>query len=365
MQLSGSFLPLYRHLAPAFLPRSNASAPGTPKVGPGLWQRCRGRRLRVCAVSAAPAPTQLQVSQRTEVEFVFACPICQQTELKVQAQSRPQQLSCQRCARTFSGNKRYIDLTLTSGLQPGVYQQSFWGGVTIFQSPLVSFVYERGWRQGFAWAGFPGADEEFQMAMDCLRPAYGQPLLDMSCGSGLFSRRFVESGKFAGVIAADFSGNMLEQAGQFFDQQNLDKRQYTLLKADVGRLPFPTGSLAAVHAGAAIHCWPNPTAAVAEISRVLKPGGVFVASTFLNFTAPLGALVGDNVVRPLNRLEPSTTRAYKWWEEQELADLMAAVGLQKFRRVRRQRFILFSVVKPGQDRAVSPNNDHLRHAHWR
>ena len=39
-------------------------------------------------------------------------------------------------------------------------------------------------------------------------------------------------------------------------------RQYILLRADVGRLPFPTASVAAIHAGAAIHCWPNPTAAV-------------------------------------------------------------------------------------------------------
>ena len=37
---------------------------------------------------------------------------------------------------------------------------------------------------------------------------------------------------------------------------------FTLLRADVARLPFATGSLAAVHAGAAIHCWPDPTAAV-------------------------------------------------------------------------------------------------------
>lgn len=33
-----------------------------------------------------------------------------------------------------------------------------------------------------------------------------------------------------------------------------------LLRADVGRLPFATGSVAAIHAGAAIHCWPNPQA---------------------------------------------------------------------------------------------------------
>ena len=39
-------------------------------------------------------------------------------------------------------------------------------------------------------------------------------------------------------------------------------REYILLRADVGRLPFQTGSVAAIHAGAAIHCWPNPTSAV-------------------------------------------------------------------------------------------------------
>lgn len=77
----------------------------------------------------------------------------------------------------------------------------------------------------------------------------------------------------------------------------------TLLRADVGRLPFPTGSVAAIHAGAAIHCWPNPQAALAEISRVLRPGGVFVASTFMVAAAPLGQLLGsDDLVRPLNRV---------------------------------------------------------------
>lgn len=30
----------------------------------------------------------------------------------------------------------------------------------ICRNPLVSFVYERGWRQGFAQAGFPGVDQE-------------------------------------------------------------------------------------------------------------------------------------------------------------------------------------------------------------
>lgn len=74
------------------------------------------------------------------------------------------------------------------------------------------------------------------------------------------------------------------------------------VRADVGRLPFATGSVDAIHAGAAIHCWPNPQAAMAEISRVLKPGGIFVASTFLTPFAPLGEIVGDSTIRPISQV---------------------------------------------------------------
>uniref|UniRef100_A0A0E0AV92 Methyltransferase type 11 domain-containing protein n=1 Tax=Oryza glumipatula TaxID=40148 RepID=A0A0E0AV92_9ORYZ len=58
-------------------------------------------------------------------------------------------------------------------------------------------------------------------------------------------------------------------------------RTLALVRADISRLPFVSGSIDAVHAAAAIHCWPSPACAVAEISRVLRPGGVFVASTFV------------------------------------------------------------------------------------
>jgi len=34
------------------------------------------------------------------------------------------------------------------------------GACTFVRSPLVSFLYERGWRQNFNQSGFPGPDEE-------------------------------------------------------------------------------------------------------------------------------------------------------------------------------------------------------------
>ena len=79
-----------------------------------------------------------------------------------------------------------------------------------------------------------------------------------------------------------------------------------LVQADAARLPFETSSVDAIHAGAAIHCWPDPVNAVAEMSRVLKPSGVFVGTTFLGATAPLGQAFGnDEMFKPLRQFEPT------------------------------------------------------------
>ena len=53
-----------------------------------------------------------------------------------------------------------------------------------------------------------------------------QVLLDLSCGSGLFTRRFVASNSFTGVIAADYSESMLQQTKQLFDKDQLLDRRY-------------------------------------------------------------------------------------------------------------------------------------------
>jgi SAM-dependent methyltransferase len=310
-----------------------------------------GGAAAASGLRAGAAASGSSSASSTGLTFHLACPICQSTQLQLQnAGGQPTgDTRCPRCARTFAANSTFVDLTLSSGVPQKAYKQKQWGGTTLFQSPVVSFVYERGWRQGFAWAGFPGADKEFDYAMEYLAPAYGETLVDMSCGSGLFSRRFLKSGRFAGVIAADFSESMLGQAKQYLNEDpTLDPSRYLLLRADVGRLPFATGSVAAIHAGAAIHCWPNPSAAFAEISRVLRPGGLFVASTFLNFTAPLGQVVGDELVAPLSQLDPGGPNTMRWWSEPELKELCDTMGLVNFRRARSNRFILFAASKPHQ-----------------
>ena len=53
-----------------------------------------------------------------------------------------------------------------------------------------------------------------------------QTIVDMSCGSGLFSRRFARSGRFSAVIAADFSESMLGQARTFFEMDDTIDERY-------------------------------------------------------------------------------------------------------------------------------------------
>ena len=66
-----------------------------------------------------------------------------------------------------------------SGVLPGYIPMR-----DLFTSPSVSFAYERGWRQGFASAGFPGADKEYEMVKEFFAPLNPQTVVDMSCATG-------------------------------------------------------------------------------------------------------------------------------------------------------------------------------------
>lgn len=229
--------------------------------------------------------------------------------------------------------------------------------VTTFQNPLVSFAYERGWRQNFQVNGFPGPDEEYRLAKKFLeaplasRPDGAEPpvLLDCSCGSGLFTRRFAADGNlsFTKVFALDFSESMLRQTNTYAAKEAGESftkypRPLQLLRGDVGRLPLMSGSLAGVHAGAAIHCWPAPEIALAELARVLEPGACLVLTTFRS------GVVGGRLA--LGR--GNGGNGFRFWEEEELRTLTRQTGLVNFESVLRDpAFIMVKVEKPAMSEA--------------
>ncbi|XP_037469102.1 uncharacterized methyltransferase At2g41040, chloroplastic-like [Triticum dicoccoides] len=319
--------------------------------GPGL--PLPARRMAVAAAGAIALDpfqeikTELNDASKTEV---FACPVCYEPLIRTgpPGMNLPaiyrSGFKCSKCNKSFTSKDVFLDLTVTSGMKE--YSELKPARTELFRSPLVSFLYERGWRQNFNRSGFPGRDEEFQMAQDYFQPVAGGILVDVSCGSGLFSRKFASSGAYSAVIALDFSENMLRQCYDYIKQEETPMNtNLALVRADISRLPFASCSIDAIHAGAAIHCWPSPSNAIAEISRVLKPGGVFVATTFLSTPTNSGPFSVE-ALRPLRQIVGPVNSSYNFFTEGELEDLCTSCGLVNYSSKVQRSFIMFSGQKP-------------------
>ena len=129
----------------------------------------------------------------------------------------------------------------------------------LFTNPSVSFAYERGWRQGFAAAGFPGPDKEAEMVMDYFASvAEGREastVVDMSCATGLFTRRLAKTNKYGRVIGCDYSDSMLQEARRRINadselrERKPGQTRLDLVRLDVGNIPMREDSVDALHAG--------------------------------------------------------------------------------------------------------------------
>ncbi|CAN6163305.1 unnamed protein product [Urochloa humidicola] len=329
------------------LPRRACAVPGPCRTRP---RRSGFPSLRAAAAAAIAVEPETKDQQNSISETeVFACPVCYEPLIRkgppginLPAIYRSG-FKCSKCNKSFTSKDIFLDLTVTSGTKEYTEQKP--ARTELFRSPLVSFLYERGWRQNFNRSGFPGLDEEFQMAQDYFQPVAGGILLDVSCGSGLFTRKFAKSGTYSAVVALDFSENMLRQCYEFIKQDGtLLNANLALVRADISRLPFASCSVDAIHAGAAIHCWPSPSNAVAEISRVLKPGGVFVGTTFLS--SPRNNPFSVEALRPLRQIVGPVNTSYNYFTEGELEDLCKSCGLVNYSSKVQRSFIMFSGQKP-------------------
>jgi DNA-directed RNA polymerase subunit RPC12/RpoP len=111
----------------------------------------------------------------------------------------------------------------------------------LFRTPVVSYLYERGWRESFKQAGFPGIEKEYELAMEFFQEARGKTVMDLSCGSGLMVRRFAKSGEFARVVAVDYSESMLEEVDRRKKEEQCP--DFDLVRADVANLPFASDGI--------------------------------------------------------------------------------------------------------------------------
>ena len=167
-------------------------------------------------------------------------------------------------------------------------------------------------------------------AQAAVRP--GDRVLDACCGTGDLA---LEGRKAGGdVVGLDFSERMLERARRKSDEVEW-------VQGDVTALPYGDGSFDAVTVGFGIRNVPELEAGLAELARVLRPGGRFGC---LEITRPHGILRPffrlwfDGVVPLLGRVLPGGA-AYTYLPASVRrfpgpTDLAAAMEQAGFRDVR-------------------------------
>jgi SAM-dependent methyltransferase len=106
----------------------------------------------------------------------------------------------------------------------------------------------------------------------------GNRVLEVGCGSGVFLPRLAEKVQPNGqVVGLDHSDALVVEA-----RKSADASQYSdAITVDLGdayKLPYPSSTFDAAHCERVLMHLADPTAAVREMARVVRPGGVVVAA---------------------------------------------------------------------------------------
>ncbi|HTO07057.1 MAG TPA: methyltransferase domain-containing protein [Myxococcota bacterium] len=112
----------------------------------------------------------------------------------------------------------------------------------------------------------------------CLRLAPGERVLEVGCGTGsVWSANAERLPAGLSLVLSDLSPGMLEAARRRLAQLSPAPELRT---ADAQSLPFPDASFDVAIANHMLYHVPDRARALAELARVLRPGGRLVASTY-------------------------------------------------------------------------------------
>jgi SAM-dependent methyltransferase len=115
-------------------------------------------------------------------------------------------------------------------------------------------------------------------------------VLDVGCGAGLVAERIADVD--ATYVGLDFPAHHIKFVSDSFRDRD-QKLQTAWVRGDGERLPFQDATVDVLIMSEVIEHLIQPELAVWELSRVLKPGGVFVMTTNNASEVPLRSPVSD------------------------------------------------------------------------
>lgn len=119
-------------------------------------------------------------------------------------------------------------------------------------------------------------------------------LLDVPTGTGVFTYCKYAEMKDANITCLDYSMDMLEKAKERI--KKCESENITVMQGDVGALPFPDETFDIVLSMNGFHAFPDKQKAHAEIERVLKQGGKFIACFYIQGKSKITDLLVSKVL---------------------------------------------------------------------
>jgi SAM-dependent methyltransferase len=165
-------------------------------------------------------------------------------------------------------------------------------------------------------------------------------VLDIPCGGGV-AFRGLRPEQELDYVAADLSPLMLQRAESEAERRGIHWIEF--VEADAEALPFEDRSFDLVVTYTGLHCFPDPPAAIAEMARVLRPGGELRGTAVIK----RAGLRQDTVVRLMQLggvFGPGQTLA-------ELDTSLADAGLVRMTTSRNGALAYFSARRRGGSRS--------------
>ena len=152
----------------------------------------------------------------------------------------------------------------------------------------------------------------------------GDRVLDVGCGTGSLTFTIPKVAKVGSVIGVDLTQPFLD----FARQQNKDAR-IVFQQADARSLPFENGSFDRAFSMLVLQFIPDAARAVAEMQRVVRPGGTVTAAVWDSFSGmphvrimwDIAATLDPTVKPPLLRSLSAPGEMLTVWRDLGLLDV--------------------------------------------
>lgn len=199
------------------------------------------------------------------------CPACHRGTLALSPNPEGA-VQCDACAAAFGVHAGVLDLT------PHFHPRRTLGQALMEWRPIVAIYESRLWRRSVGAALLLGIDFEREQRRVLAALALGTAMrvLDLASGSGIYARAIARRVPSGHVVALDLSPAMLAYAVRKARREHA--ANITWVHGDAMDLPLADASVDAVNCCGALHLFPDAARALAEIQRVLRAGGGFVAA---------------------------------------------------------------------------------------